>query len=281
MSRFKQAHLGWLPLLLAGCNNAEPPALAQPLSERVADEALRLNALLHPINLVAALVVVVAGLLAARWSGAIIHVLWRTGFDQRRKLARWGAIIRLIILSSIGYLLLERVMRAAPILSGAALVLFTAAALVTLRPQLENLAVGVSLLVRRTVRPGDHLIIGNLSGIVRELGLSGLQLRSGDGSTLIVPNRLLNQQAVVVSRDQHTAKVLLRVDFGEPTTGDIHERTRRAVLLCPYRSIGTPVRIRAEGLTSFGIEFQCHGVDLVAEAEAQVRATLSTASKDA
>ena len=119
-----------------------------------------------------------------------------------------------------------------------------AVAMVTLRTHLENLMVGIALAFRRRLRPGDRIVVGDNSGMVREIGLTGIHLRMPDGANVYLPNRLLNDQAVLVTRAENTAQVVVALHNVDELGADKLTMVRRAALLSPYRSVGSPVRIR-------------------------------------
>jgi hypothetical protein len=187
--------------------------------------------------------------------------------------------VKLVLGLAVVYALLHGFVVAAPVLSGAALVVFGAVAMVTLRTHLENLMVGIALAFRRRLRPGDRIVMGDNSGIVREIGLTGIHLRMPDGANVYLPNRLLNDQAVLVTRAENTAQVVVALRNVDELGADKLTMVRRAALLSPYRSVGSPVRIRHHPDGTLEVEVQAQAGRLVSDAQNQldaaVRACLS------
>jgi len=58
---------------------------------------------------------------------------------------------------------------------------------------LDNLIGGISLLMDQAVHVGDVCLIGNRPGVVEDIGLRSLKLRTVDQNLLVVPNGLLAQ----------------------------------------------------------------------------------------
>lgn len=261
------------------CSSTAPPSLERegsvlPLGERLAEEAARIPSLLGLDELLLLFVYGVVALLAAEGVGAFVHGMWRLGFDVERKLGRWLVFIKLLLALVLLYVVLRRFVTVAPVLSGAAMVVFAAVALATLRGSLESLAVGVGLAFRGRFKPGDRIVVAEYTGTVREIGLTGVHLRSPEGTTVFLPNRLLHDHAVLVTRAENTASVIVSLrPQHEPTPEDL-DRVRRGLLLSPYRSIGTPVRavLRHDG--SLEVEIQAQSSLLVADAERQLETSL-------
>lgn len=271
-----------LPLAFAALTGCMPSPIAPSgpstpvvsLGERLAREASRIPMLIGPRQLLLTLGYVLAAAVMARLAAVAVHGLWRLGFDRERRLGRWVVFIKLGLGLSVVYGLLHGFVVAAPVLSGAVLVIFGAVAVVTLRSHLENLMVGVVLAFRRRMRPGDRIVVGPNSGTVREIGLTGIHLRMPDGANVYLPARLLNDQAVLVTRAENTAQVVVALhNVGELTTDQL-ATVRRVALLSPYRSVGSPVRIRHHASGTLEVEVQAQAGRLAADAQAQLDAAV-------
>lgn len=252
--------------------SADQPVL--PLAERLAQEAARVPALIGPRQVALAILYVIVAAVLARLMAGAVHGLWRLGFDQERRLGRWVVIGRLLLGLAVVYALLNEFVVAAPVLSGAALILFGAVAFIALRGHVENLAVGVSLAFRRRLRAGDHVVLGEHSGTVREVGLTSIQLRTADSQTAFLPNRLLNDQGILVTRAENTARVIVALHGIGALDTEQAARLRRIALLCPYRALNSPVNVRLLAQSTLEIEVQAQASTLVADAAAQLEAAL-------
>ena len=250
------------------------PETIIPLGERLANEASRIPNLIAPDELLIVGLYTFSAILVARAASAAVHGFWRLGFDADRRLGRWVVFSKIALGLVVAYAVLRRFVEAAPILSGGAIVVFAAVGLTTIRGTLENLAVGIDLAFRHRFRPGDRVVVAEYSGTVREIGLTGVHLRSSEGTTVFIPNRLLNEHAVLVTRAENTARVVVEIRGVGELAADSLERIRRTALLSPYRSIGTTVRadVRADGTVE--VEIQAQSSLLVADAETQLAASV-------
>lgn len=188
------------------------------------------------------LLLLLAWLLA--WAGpALVRMAWRLGIDPRRRLAWLSSSLRIagLLVAVLGLLrpLLER----APMLgTGSVLVLLALVGLVA-PMQLRNLASGLGLSTRSRLREGDLIRVGELEGIVRDIGLLRVDLRTIDGGVTQVPASEFDRLPVTVGSRRAAvpieAKVIVGPEFDEAALA----RLRRALWLCVYRRANTDVRV--------------------------------------
>ncbi len=250
------------------------PAATRPLAERLAEEAARIPALLSPSELLLlGTYALVAGLIA-KGVGGIVHGLWRLGIDDERRLGRWVVFTKLAVCLAVASVVLKHFVQAAPTLSGAALILFTALGISTLRDSFENLAVGIGLVLRPRFKPGDQIVLADHAGTVRDIGLTGVHLRSTEGATIFLPNRLLHEHALRVTRADNTASVSVVLPAVADLSPEALERARRMAILSPYRAVGSAVKVaqRSDGVLE--VEIQIQSSLLVADAKTQLRSAL-------
>jgi len=254
------------------------PALAEHLER----EANALASVFTFWWLLWALLVILAALLAGRALAWLVHASWRVGFDRAKRLAWWLSAARVAILGAVVAILVRAVLLPAPVLGAVLLLAGGATSLIVLRGQVENVAVGVGLVFRQRLKEGDHVTLGELSGVVREVGLSRLQLRRSDGSAVYVPNRLLNSSSVIVERARHTARVSIQLELEESPTLESLERLRRAAVLSPFRAVGTALTVQrdAERPRRVIVEMQTHSSALIAAAARQLEASLLEALRE-
>lgn len=274
--------LGFGVFILAACaakSGQERPVAplveaVRPLGDRLASEASRIPSLFGPNAILMVALLVFAAIVAARAVNGAVHSLWRLGLDSERHLARWVVFVKVGLAIFLAYTLLRRFVEAAPILSGAVIVVFAAVGLATIRGTLENLAVGVDLAFRRRFRPGDRIAVGEYSGTVRETGLMSVRLRTPNGTTIHIPNRLLNEHAILVTRAENTARVVVELRGTGELGAELLERIRWIALLSPYRSIGTTVRAEVRDERTLEVEIQAQSSVLAGDAETQLRASI-------
>lgn len=140
------------------------------------------------LNLVVALLIVIAGWSVARWaSGAIRRTLERTARADRTLIPVVSTLIRYIILIATLIAVLDRF----GVQTASLLAVLGAAGLaigLALQGTLSNVAAGIMLLVLRPFRVGDAVDIGSASGTVSEIGLFATVIVSFDGIWRQVPN---------------------------------------------------------------------------------------------
>ena len=127
---------------------------------------------------------------------------------------------------------------------------------------------------KRRVRAGDRIDVDGQRGIVQEVGLSRLLLEKQDGSTVVLPNRLLDTSAVTIAREKFSQPVVLRFRLSAPITQAVMERARRAALLSPYRASGSSVRVRVEENRLLSVELSTFTPRASRQAELHLDASL-------
>lgn len=79
----------------------------------------------------------------------------------------------------------------------------------SLQNSLQNFASGVMLLIFKPFRKGDLIETGGMTGVVEEMGLLVLELRTGDNKTVLIPNGKVFSDSIVNYSDNKTR----RIDF--------------------------------------------------------------------
>lgn len=140
------------------------------------------------LNLLVALLIVIAGWTLARWaSGAVQRTLERTARADRTLIPVVATLIRYIILIATLIAVLDRF----GVQTASLLAVLGAAGLaigLALQGTLSNVAAGIMLLVLRPFRVGDAVEAAGIGGTVREIGLFATVIVSFDGIWRQVPN---------------------------------------------------------------------------------------------
>jgi small-conductance mechanosensitive channel len=194
------------------------------------------------LGIVLSVAVVAAALVAARVGSALVHRVWRAGYDPERHLAVILSMFRLALLlgaSSASVMLLMPVFQQMPV-SG--VLLLGGALLLAGHPLLQNILAGLYLVARGDVREGDRIRLGAMSGMVREVGLGRVRVREDDGSGVLVPNRLLLRDPMRVQRASGRARIEVSLSPTHTERADL-TRIREIAHLCPYRVVSTPVAV--------------------------------------
>lgn len=79
----------------------------------------------------------------------------------------------------------------------------------SLQNSLQNFAAGVMLIIFKPFRKGDLIETGSMTGVVEEMGLLVLELRTGDNKTVLIPNGKVFSDSIVNYSDNETR----RIDF--------------------------------------------------------------------
>jgi small conductance mechanosensitive channel len=136
-----------------------------------------------------ALLIVILGLLAAKWAGrAVAGVAVRSlRVDETVRpvvsaSVRYGIAIIIIVVAALGQLGVQAASILA-VLGAAGLAIGLA-----LQGTLSNIAAGLMLLWLRPFRVGEYVETANIAGIVREIGLFATTLDTFDGLYRFIPN---------------------------------------------------------------------------------------------
>ncbi len=179
----------------------------------------------------------------ARVTTSLVHRIWRAGYDPNRRLAVGLTLVRFLLTCGwIGLIMTALVVPAFQHWSPLFGVTVAAGVILAALPALQNIVAGLYLSARGDLREGDAILLGGTSGTVREVGLGRLRLRKDDGTTALIPNRVLLNETVEVQRASGRARINVTLDEREYDADDVHQ-IRQLALLCPYRVASTPVHV--------------------------------------
>jgi small-conductance mechanosensitive channel len=165
--------------------------------------------------------------------------------------------------------------RVAPVLTSVFALLFLLGVLF-LSGVVPNTFVGIAVTLRRRIRVGDRVKVGSHEGVVREIGLTQLHLRGADGSTVLVPNRLMAELPVVVERARNSVPVRVRLKVEHKLTPAQLERLRQIALLSPYRAPDSLIDVsrNPEDEYAISVEIQAWSGRAQRDARAQLESAL-------
>lgn len=150
----------------------------------VRNQALLLS---YAVNIVAALAIIIVGLIVARIVSNTVNRLMRarhidaTVADFLSALVRY-AVIAFTLIAALGRVGVQTASVIA-VLGAAGLAVGLA-----LQGSLSNLAAGVLLVVFRPFRAGEYVDLGGIAGTVLNVQIFSTTLRSADGKIAVVPN---------------------------------------------------------------------------------------------
>jgi len=116
------------------------------------------------------------------------------GFDPTQKLLfqKLAGIASVVLAFFVGVDLLEIDLTAFAVFSGA----FGLAIGFGLQKTIGNLIAGIILLMDRSIKPGDVIVVGDSFGWVNKIGVRAVSVITRDGKEHLIPNELLMTQEV-------------------------------------------------------------------------------------
>ncbi|HEY6728482.1 MAG TPA: mechanosensitive ion channel domain-containing protein [Polyangiaceae bacterium] len=269
--------LGALPIALALSSCVATPSTQPAALDQLSLHGHGLSDLFSLPSLLLTALVIGTAFLVNQAVQRLIRVSWRLGFDTERRLAGPASVFSLFLAALVVLFVTHATYRSAPVFAVVVSLALLGGALLT-SGFLADATLGIGLIVRRQLRIGDRVIVGEHVGIVREIHLTKLELRGSDGATIIVPNRLLGRHALNIERARNTVPVEVGVELMEPSEARIRA-LRRSLLLSPYRAPGTAVELTSDPIkTRFcSFEVQVWSSRATGEARAQLQATLERA----
>lgn len=194
-----------------------PAVAAMPGEMRDAIPALTVMMVNGAVNFLIAVLILIAGWVAARWVGRWVHdLIDRSHYiDETLKplisnFTAYGimAVTVVAVLSQFGVQTTSLI----AILGAAGLAVGLA-----LQGTLSNVASGVMLLILRPFRVYDKIKAGDVTGTVREIGLFRTEIVTDDGSFVSIPNAILFSGTIVNSSREGTRRThfTIEVDRGE------------------------------------------------------------------
>ncbi len=246
-----------------------------PGVEALLNESEALGSLFGPTHLLFIALVVALAFALNTLIQTLVKLAWRLGFDGERRWARTSGLLRLVVALLATLTLLRGALGVAPVLTGVFLMAALLGALF-LSGFVPNVFAGIALTLRRRIRVGDRVKVGDHEGVVREVGIGQLYLRGADGSTVLVPNRLLNELPVVVGRARNSVPVRVRLELEERPDQKMLERLRQVAALSPYRAPESLVDVTrgAENERIVTVEIQVWAARAQRDARGQLEATL-------
>ena len=150
----------------------------------VANQALLLS---YAVNIVAALAIIIVGLIIARMISNAVNRLMisrkidATVADFLSALVRYG-IIAFTLIAALGRVGVQTASVIA-VLGAAGLAVGLA-----LQGSLSNLAAGVLLVMFRPFRAGEYVDLGGVAGTVQSVQIFSTTMRTADGKIIVIPN---------------------------------------------------------------------------------------------
>lgn len=129
---------------------------------------------------------------------------------------------------------------------------------IALQTDAESVLAGIILLVERTVRPGDTLLLNGEPVLVLHMRIRSSIVRNRDGQHIVLPNRELVQRPVVhltFDSPRHRLRVRVRMALREDVEA-VQAALLSAAASLPWRDDGCQPEVRVVGLEPAGVNWE-------------------------
>jgi|SRR5689334_20597235 len=237
------------------------------------------------VNVLIALVLLCAGWLLSRWA----HKLTREGLHRVKYIdATLKPLTASIVRYAIIIVTVIVVLQQFGVQTTSLIALLGAAGIaigLAIQGTLSNVASGVMLLTLRPFRVKEKIVVGNLKGIVREIGLFRTVVITDDGVFVSVPNGTMFSATIYNNTRETPRRVAFDVDIDQ--SANVEEATDAILAtlskdLRVLRSPGPLVQVvsLANGVTTLSVQAWVNNVqfsDVQADIMKAVRITLTKA----
>lgn len=212
-------------MALIALPQALPAVAAMPGEVKEAIPALTVMMVNGAINLLIAVLILIAGWMAARWIGRWVHELIdRSHYidDTLKPLISNFAAYAVLAITVVAVLSQFGVQTTSLIaLLGAAGLAIGLA----LQGTLSNVASGVMLLILRPFRVYERIKVADVAGTVREIGLFRTEIVTDDGNFVSIPNATLFSGTIVNSSRETTRRTNFTVEIDRGESIDAVQKT--------------------------------------------------------
>lgn len=193
---------------------------------------------------------------------------------QRERLARFGPVIELFVwvtylAASIAWLL-----GSYPIVRFVALGVIALAVILASWFAIRDYLAGVILRAERAYRVGDDLVVGEVTGRVKNLGFRTLEVELKGGHSVFLPYSKISQTAMTRGDGESRHRFTLEVAPGVDVTA-ARRAILRGVLLSHWSSPRHDPQIRALGGRRFEVRVRCLAEERAVDLEQAVRRSVA------
>lgn len=163
---------------------------------------------------------------------AILHGWTRIASKTRTKIddsvvsILYSVIKIAIIVLAVAYILDFWGVKVGPFLAGLGIAGLAVA--LALQPTLSNIFSGISLVLDKSVRVGDFIVLDNLRGKIDKIGLRSTKIKTPDNEIVVVPNSVM-ANSKIQNLSLPEPKTRITVHFSLPQGMDV-EKAKHAVL---------------------------------------------------
>lgn len=178
------------------------------------------------------------------------------GFDATQKLLfqKLAAIAAVIVAFFLGLDLLEIDLTAFAVFSGA----FGLAIGFGLQKTIGNLIAGIILLMDRSIKPGDVIVVGDSFGWVNKIGVRAVSVVTRDGKEHLIPNEnLMTQEVENWSYTDRNVRVRIPITVAYSSDLGLAQKLMlRAVKESPRALNDPPSTVRLSAFGESGVEHE-------------------------
>lgn len=171
-------------------------------------------ALKYGFQVIYAIIILVIGLIIARWLGNMItRVCESRNLDIT--LSRFmGNVVRLTVLAFVLIVVLGKFgITMTPFIAAIGAVAFGSS--LALAGLLSNYGAGLSIIITRPFVVGDTIVIQGVSGVVEEIGLAATRLSTEDGEQITIPNKHIVGEILVNSFENKVVEMSIGISYDD------------------------------------------------------------------
>src|SRR5499426_4771314 len=191
----------------------------------------------YGMHLLAALAIVVAGMLVARWLGNVADARFqKTQMEPPMRILLVRAIKIIVFVLAVVVALDKFGFSVAPLVAGIGVAGLGFG--LALQGVLGNIVAGLTIIFTKPFRVGEHITIAGVSGDVTQIELSATTLVQADLSRAIVPNRKIVGE--ILHNFGTMRQLTLTVRVPHPTDLNLALQAARQVVLENPRTLKDP-----------------------------------------
>jgi small conductance mechanosensitive channel len=171
-------------------------------------------ALKYGFQVIYAIIILVIGLIIARWLGNMITKVCESR-NLDITLSRFlGNVVRLIALAFVLIIVLGKFgIAMTPFIAAIGAVAFGSS--LALAGLLSNYGAGLSIIITRPFVVGDTIVIQGVSGVVEEVGLAATILSTEDGEQITIPNKHIVGEILINSFENKVVEMSIGISYDD------------------------------------------------------------------
>lgn len=209
----------------------------------------------YSFQIIGAIIILLLGSFAANWAARFLMTL----FEKKKMditLAKFlASTVKVAILIFAGIIALGKFgITITPFIAALSAMAFGAS--FAIQGPLSNYGAGLAIILSRPFVVGDSITVAGISGVVKEIKLSGTILTGRDGVEIRIPNKHIDGEIIHNSKTTKAAECIIGISYDSSPEAAIQAIERvlagfKTILNDPKPQIG----IRAFGDSSVNIEY--------------------------